>query len=73
MAWQRTKKQHMNAVLQQEGNAFSGLKSLEESVKANPKKSAKLLNTYTKQIYDNTKAAWADLEADYWHMFGMGF
>ena len=73
VAWQRTKKQHMNAVLQQEGNAFSGLKSLEESVKANPKKSAKLLNAYTKQIYDNTVAAWADLEADYWQMFGMGF
>ncbi len=73
VAWQRTKKQHMNAVLQQEGTAFSGLKNLEESVKASPKKASKLLNAYTKQIYENTKAAWADLEADYWSMFGMGF
>ena len=73
VAWQRTKKQHMNAVLQQEGNAFSGLKTLEESIKTNPKKAAKQLNAYTKQIYDNTSAAWSDLEASYWQMFGMGF
>jgi dipeptidase len=73
VAWQRTKKQHMNAALQQEGTAFSGLKNLEEAVKVNPKKSAKIINAYTKQIYDNTVAAWHDLEADYWHLFGMGF
>lgn len=73
VAWQRTKKQHMNAVLQQEGTAFSGLKNLEEGFKANPKKGAKLLNAYTKQVYDNTVAAWRDLESDYWHMFGTGF
>ena len=73
VAWQRTKKQHMNAVLQQEGTAFSGLKALEESVKANPKKAAKQLNAYTKQVYENTSTAWKNLEADYWQMFGMGF
>ena len=75
VAWQRTKKQHMAAVLQQEGAAFSGLKALEDNVKAmkNPAKADKLLNAYTKQVYDNTRAAWSDLEAQYWHMFGMGF
>ncbi|MGX8712756.1 MAG: dipeptidase [bacterium] len=73
VAWQRTKKQHMTAVLQQEGTAFSGLKNLEESIRINPKKASKQLNAYTKQIYENTTAAWSDLEADYWHMFGMGF
>ncbi len=73
VAWQRTKKQHMNVVLQQEGTAFSGLKALEESVKGSPKKAAKQLNAYTKQVYDNTVAAWKDLEADYWQLFGMGF
>ena len=73
VSWQRTKKQHLNTVLQHEGTAFSGLKPLEEKVKANPKKASKLLNDYTRTIYDNTTAAWADLEAQYWHLFGMGF
>ena len=75
VAWQRTKKQHMNAVLHHEGTAFSGLKSLEDNVKATKKAKdiSKQLNAYTQQIYDNTVAAWNDLEAQYWHMFGMGF
>ncbi len=75
VAWQRTKKQHMAAVMQQEGAAFSGLKPLEDEIKAmkNPSKGTKQLNAYTQQVYDNTRAAWADLEASYWHMFGMGF
>lgn len=75
VAWQRTKKQHMAAVMHHEGAAFSGLKSLEDEIKAmkNPSKGTKQLNAYTQQVYDNTRAAWADLEASYWHMFGMGF
>ena len=75
VAWQRTKKQHMNAVLQHEGAAFSGLKAIEDNVKGmkNPAKAAGQLNAYTQQVYDNTRAAWSDLEASYWHMFGMGF
>ncbi len=73
VSWQRTKKQHLNTVLQHEGSAFSGLKTLEDKVKANPKKAARLLNDYTRTIYDNTAAAWADLEGQYWHLFGMGF
>ena len=75
VAWQRTKKQHMAAVKHHEGAAFSGLKSLEDNVKAlkNPAKAGKQLNAYTQQVYDNTRAAWSDLEAQYWHMFGMGF
>ena len=73
--WQRTKKQHMNAVLHHEGKAFSGLKQLEDNVRAlkDPSKSAKQLNAYTKQIYDGTVEAWAELEASYWQMFGLGF
>ena len=75
VAWQRTKKQHMAAVMHHEGAAFSGLKPLEDEIKAmkNPSKGTKQLNAYTQQVYDNTRAAWADLEASYWHMFGMGF
>ena len=75
VAWQRTKKQHMAAVMHHEGAAFSGLKALEDNVKGmkNPAKAGKQLNAYTQQVYDNTRAAWSDLEAQYWHMFGMGF
>ena len=75
VAWQRTKKQHMAAVMHHEGAAFSGLKALEDNVKGqkNPAKADKMLNAYTQQVYDNTRAAWSDLEAQYWHMFGMGF
>ena len=39
----------------------------------NGKKVTKLLNDYTRQIYDGTVAAWSELEAQYWLMFGMGF
>lgn len=75
VAWQRTKKQHMNAVLHHEGTAFSGLKTLEDNIKGmkDPNKASKQLNAYTRQIHENTTAAWRDLEAQYWHMFGMGF
>ena len=75
MAWQSTKKQHLNAVMHHEGKAFSGLKKLEESVMATDKgkQVSKLLNNYTRQIYDGTVDAWGKLEADYWQKFGMGF
>ena len=75
VAWQRTKKQHMAAVLHHEGKAFSGLKPLEDDIMAldNGKKVTKLLNAYTRQIYEGTVAAWSELEAQYWLMFGMGF
>ena len=73
--WQRTKKQHTAAVLHHEGKAFSDLKPLEDAVKAmkDPSKATKQLDAFTKHIYDATVDAWAQLEADYWHMFGMGF
>lgn len=73
--WQRTKKQHLNAVLHHEGKAFSGLKNLEDGIKGmkDPSKASKQLNAYTKQIFDGTVAAWAELESQYWHLFGMGF
>jgi dipeptidase len=75
VAWQRTKKQHMAAVLHHEGKAFSGLKPLEDDIMAldNGKKVTKLLNAYTRQIYEGTVVAWSELEAQYWLMFGMGF
>lgn len=75
VAWQRTQKQHLNAVLHHEGTAFSGLKALEDNVMSSNKgkQVAKMLNDYTRQIYDGTVAAWRQLEATYWQMFGTGF
>ena len=75
VAWQATKKQHINTVLHQEGTAMSGLRSLEEEVRKckNAKSAAKLLNAYTAQVFDNTVEAWNQLEATYWHKFGLGF
>ena len=75
VAWQRTKKQHINAVLHHEGKAISGLAALQNDVAAcrKPKDAARLLNDYTRQIYEGTVAAWRDLEAQYWLMFGTGF
>ena len=75
VAWQSTKKQHMAAVLHHEGKAFSGLKPLQDNIMSldNGKKVTKLLNDYTRQIYDGTVAAWSELEAQYWQLFGMGF
>ncbi len=71
--WQTTKKLHLNTVLQQEGAAFGKLKGLEERVKASPKKASKLLNACTREVYNDSRAAWAALESRYWQLFGMGF
>ena len=62
-------------MLHHEGTAFSGLKDLQDNVMASNKgkQVTKMLNAYTRQIYDNTAAAWRQLEATYWQMFGMGF
>lgn len=75
VAWQATKKQHINAVLNQQYTAVGGLKSLEESVKGtnSAKRVAKMLNAYTSQVFDNSAKAWQQLEASYWHRFGLGF
>ena len=32
-----------------------------------------VLNCDSRQIYNGTVAAWSELEAQYWQMFGMGF
>jgi len=32
-----------------------------------------LLNDYTYRSFDNAALAWQQLEAQYWHLFGMGF
>lgn len=83
VAWQRTKDEMMQQVIEQEKNAIKGIADIEASVKSlkeresedyNPSKQiANLLNDYTFRVYDNTTYAWKQLEAKYWHLFGMGF
>ena len=74
MAWQSTKKGHMDEVLRLERDAIDGLNTLEPAVKGLPAdRRADMLNDYTYRIYDNATYAWRQLEEKYWQMFGMGF
>lgn len=83
VAWQSTREEMMRQVLDHEQKAFKGLADLERSVKLEKQKEsedyspkaqiANLLNDYTYKIYDATSYSWRQLEASYWHKFGMGF
>ena len=82
VAWQSTREEMMRQVLDHEQKAFKGLADLERSVKLEKQKEsedyspkaqiANLLNDYTYKIYDATSYSWRQLEAKYWHKFGMG-
>ena len=56
-----------------EDRAFGGLTDLEAKVKANPNKSAKLLNAYTDEMFSKSRDEWKELEKKLWLKFGMGF
>ncbi|MBP5711000.1 MAG: C69 family dipeptidase [Bacteroidales bacterium] len=83
VAWQRVKPQMTEEILRLEKEAFDGLGGLESKIGENNRKAATgnitasnnsvLLNEYTADIYKRTSAAWKDLEAKYWQMFGLGF
>ena len=74
VAWQSTKKGHMDEVLRLEKDAIDGLNTLEPAVKGLPAdRRADMLNDYTYRIYDNATYAWRQLEEKYWQLFGMGF
>ena len=83
LAWQRTKSEMMKKVLESENSAIKGLADLESTIKALKEKESEdynpqgdissILNDYTFRVYDNTTYTWRQLEAKYWHMFGMGF
>ncbi|MBQ7490611.1 MAG: C69 family dipeptidase [Bacteroidales bacterium] len=83
VAWQRVKPQMTEEILRLEKEAFDGLGGLESKIGENNRKAATgnitasnnsaLLNEYTDDIYKRTSAAWKDLEAKYWQMFGLGF
>lgn len=78
LAWQRTKKEMNDSIMSQQQQAFDGLPELEAEVrqyaeKGKTKKTSRLLNDYTRRVYDNSREAWSSLEARYWQMFGLGF
>lgn len=74
VAWQRTKKGMLDEVLRLEKADFEGLNTLEPTFKnSHPSRRADLLNDYTYRSFDNAALAWQQLEAQYWHLFGMGF
>jgi len=75
VAWQSTKRELLDNVLKVEESSLGGLQALEEQVKASPsdENTAALLNAYTRRVYDDSVSRWANLEARFWHRFGMGF
>ena len=74
VGWQRTKKGMLDEVLRLEKEAFDGLNTLEPTLKnSHPSRWSDLLNDYTYRTYDHAALAWRQLEAQYWHLFGMGF
>lgn len=78
LAWQSTKKDFMDNLLNLEQQAFDGLSPLKVSVLSqlssnSAEKVSTLLNNYTDQIYRSAVSTWEQMEAKYWHRFGMGF
>ena len=73
VAWQSTKSMMDKAFKTHEDRAFGGLTDLEAKVKANPNKSAKLLNAYTDEMFTKSRDEWKELEKKLWLKFGMGF
>ena len=74
LAWQTTKKDHMDEVLRLERNAFAGLNTLEPAIKdMTAAHRADVLNEYTFRVYDDATYIWHQMEEEYWQMFGMGF
>lgn len=65
LAWQRTKGEFIENVLEMEQQAFDGL----ETLCCNPAE----LNAYTQKVYNETSTRWKQMEERYWVMFGMGF
>ena len=74
VAWQSTKKELTNQVLEAEEDAFGGLSALESQVKeAEPERAAALLNAYTARVHADAVTRWEKLESSFWNRFGMGF
>jgi dipeptidase len=65
LSWQTTKEEFNKVLAEVEDDAFEGLPG--------PKARSEDLNAYTRKVYDNAAARWAELEAKYWVQFGRGF
>lgn len=74
LAWQETKKEFTENVLEMESNVFDSLPSLESSYQNAPEADkASVLDTFTADFYNKCAARWNELEAKYWIKFGRGF
>ena len=78
VAWQRTKASMCSELKTLEDKAFKGLDALEREVSRYDRigrhtDASAALNNYTREQYENSSFAWSKLEANYWHLFGMGF
>ena len=65
LSWQTTKEGFNKVLKEVEDATFEGL----PGAKATPEE----LDAYTKKVYENAAARWAELEAKYWVEFGRGF
>lgn len=65
--WQSTKDMMVKKRAELEDRAFAGLKELQRHP------SADALNDYTLKVYDESAAAWKQLEEKLWFYLGMGF
>ena len=74
VAWQETKKEFTDNVLEMEDMTFKSLRELEGRYSAAPDwEKRALLDNFTSDIYSRCAARWNELEARYWLKFGRGF
>lgn len=74
LAWQETKKEFTENVLEMEDMTFEALRELEGIYSAAPDwEKRALLDNFTADIYSRCAARWNELEAKYWLKFGRGF
>ena len=78
VAWQRTKASMRSELKRLEDNAFGRLEAVEREASRLDRLNRiddrrATLNNFTRDQYETTSFAWSQLEAKYWHMFGMGF
>ena len=78
VAWQRNKAMVGGAVLEEEEEAFAGMKNLEEQVKVLLEQgrtdvAADLMDAYTLKVYGSAALRWSQLEATFWQRAWAGF
>jgi len=74
LAWQETKGEFTENVLEMEDAVFQALPSLETSYLNSPDSDkASVLDTFTSYHYAKCASRWDELESKYWLKFGRGF